>query len=148
MYAIPNISPSELQLHKAKTSNVESPVFVCPFDYTAVVGSGKVGSINQLTTPVGWPQLLQSQKSVRNRCVIELFCGVVCVVTLPFWHFCWYRGFCHGTESDLSFFFSEHYHSKVLLWILNKSIDLQQMLFFFISYGVFCYVHATVNSNW
>ena len=23
-------------------------------------------------------------KSVRNRCVIELFCGVVCVVTLPF----------------------------------------------------------------
>ena len=27
-------------------------------------------------------------KSVRNRCVIELFCGVVCVVTLPFWHFC------------------------------------------------------------
>ena len=23
-------------------------------------------------------------KSVRNYCVIELFCGVVCVVTLPF----------------------------------------------------------------
>ena len=22
--------------------------------------------------------------SVRNRCVIELFCGIVCVVTLPF----------------------------------------------------------------
>ena len=32
-------------------------------------------------------------KSVRNRCVMELFCGVVCVVTLPFWHFCWCRGF-------------------------------------------------------
>ena len=31
-------------------------------------------------------------KSVRNRCVIELFCGVVCVVILPFWHFCWCRG--------------------------------------------------------
>ena len=39
-------------------------------------------------------------KSVRTRSVIELFCGVVCVVTLPFWHFCWYRGFCHRTESD------------------------------------------------
>ena len=39
-------------------------------------------------------------KSVRNRCLIELFCGVVCVVTLPFWHFCWCRGFCHRTESD------------------------------------------------
>ena len=26
---------------------------VCPFDYTAVVGSGKVGPVNRLTTPVG-----------------------------------------------------------------------------------------------
>ena len=43
-------------------------------------------------------------KSVRNRCLIELFCGVVCVVTLPFWHFCWCRGFCHRTESDLFLF--------------------------------------------
>ena len=43
-------------------------------------------------------------KSVRNRFLIELFCGVVCVVTLPFWHFCWCRGFCHRTESDLFLF--------------------------------------------
>ena len=28
---------------------------VCPFDYTAVAGSGKVGSVNRLTTPVGVP---------------------------------------------------------------------------------------------
>ena len=28
---------------------------VCPFDYTAVAGSGKVGPVNRLTTPVGWP---------------------------------------------------------------------------------------------
>ena len=42
-------------------------------------------------------------KSVRNRCVIELFCGVVCVVTFPLWNFCWCRGFCHRTESDLFF---------------------------------------------
>ena len=28
---------------------------VCPFDYTAVAGSGKVGPVNWLTTPVGWP---------------------------------------------------------------------------------------------
>ena len=48
-----------------------------------------------LVTPTDRP------KSVRNRCLIELFCGVVCVVTLPFWHFCWCRGFCHRTESDL-----------------------------------------------
>ena len=43
-------------------------------------------------------------KSVRNRCLIELFCGVVCVVSLPFWHFCWCRGFCHRTEADLFLF--------------------------------------------
>ena len=43
-------------------------------------------------------------KSVRNHCVIELSCGVVCVVTLPFWHFCWCRGFCQRTESDLFLF--------------------------------------------
>ena len=38
-------------------------------------------------------------KSVRNCCLIKLFCGVVCVDTLPLWHFCWYRGFCHRTGS-------------------------------------------------
>ena len=43
-------------------------------------------------------------KSVRNRCVIELFCGVVYVVTSPFWHFCLCMGFCHRTESDLFLF--------------------------------------------
>ena len=58
---------------------------VCPFDYTAVAGSGKVGLVNQVNhiscvdvvTPTDRP------KSVRNRCVFELFCGVVCAVTLP-----------------------------------------------------------------
>ena len=43
-------------------------------------------------------------KSVRNRSVIELFGNFFCVVTLPIWHFCWYKGFCHRTESDLFFF--------------------------------------------
>ena len=43
-------------------------------------------------------------KSVRNCCLIELFCGVICVVTLSLWHFCWYRGFCHRTWSDLLLF--------------------------------------------
>ena len=28
---------------------------VWPFDYTAVAGSGKVGPVNRLTTPVGCP---------------------------------------------------------------------------------------------
>ena len=46
-------------------------------------------------------------KSVRNRCVIELLCGIICDVTLPFWHFCWCRDFCHRTESDLFLFLFE-----------------------------------------
>ena len=59
---------------------------VCPFDYTAFAGSGKFGPVNQVnhTSWVAVVTPTDRPKSVRNRCVIELFCGVVCVVTLPF----------------------------------------------------------------
>ena len=59
---------------------------VCPFDYTAVAGSGKVGPLNRVnhTSWVAVVTPTDRPKSVRNRCVIELFCCVVCVVTLPF----------------------------------------------------------------
>ena len=59
---------------------------MCPFDYTAVVGSGKVGPVNQVkhTSWVAVVTPTDRPKSVRNRCVIELLCGVVCVVSLPF----------------------------------------------------------------
>ena len=43
------------------------------------------------------PEPGKGPKSVRISCLIELFCGVVCDVILPFWHFCWCRGFCHRT---------------------------------------------------
>ena len=64
---------------------------------------GPVNQVNHtswvaVVTPTDRP------KSVRNCCLIELFCSVVCVVTLPFWHFCWCRGFCHRTGSDLLLF--------------------------------------------
>ena len=79
---------------------------VCYFDYTAVARSGKVWPVNQVnhTSWVAVVTPTNRPKSVRNRCVIELFCDVVCVVTLPFLHFCWCRGFCHRTESDLFLF--------------------------------------------
>ena len=57
---------------------------MCPFDYTAIAGVGRLARkpVNHtswvaVVTPTDRP------KSVRNRCLIELFCGVVCVVTLP-----------------------------------------------------------------
>ena len=59
---------------------------VCPFYYTAVAGSGKVGPVNQVNH-TSWVAVVTSTdrpKSVRNRCVIDIFCGVVCVATLPF----------------------------------------------------------------
>ena len=62
-------------------------------------------------------------KSVRNRCLIELFCGVVCVVTLPFWHFCWCRGFCHRTESDLFLFLFLDLNIKVIGSDIHTSVD-------------------------
>ena len=52
-------------------------------DYTAVAGSEKVGPVNQVnhTSCVAVVTPTDRPKSVRNRCVIELFCGVVFVVT-------------------------------------------------------------------
>ena len=86
---------------------------VCPFDYTAVAGNGKAGPVNQVNH-TSWVTVVtptDRPKSVRNRSVIELFCGVFCVVTLPFWHLCWCMGFYHRTESDLFLFLCED-----LLW--------------------------------
>ena len=69
-------------------------LYVCPFDNTAVAGSWKVWPVNQVndTRLVAVATPADRRKSVRNRLVIELFCGVFCVVTLPFWYFCWCRG--------------------------------------------------------
>ena len=48
---------------------------MCPFDYTAVAGSGKVGPVNKVhhTSWVAVVIPTECPKSVRNRCVIELF---------------------------------------------------------------------------
>ena len=78
---------------------------VCPFDYTAVAGSGKVGPVNQVNH-TSWVDVVtptDRPKSVCNRCLIE-FLWRFCDVTLPFWHFRGCRGFCHRTESDLLLF--------------------------------------------
>ena len=65
---------------------VEYYLHVLALDYTAVVMSGKVGPVKPVNH-TSWVAIVtptDSPKSVRNRFVIELFYGVVCVVILPF----------------------------------------------------------------
>ena len=79
---------------------------MCPFDYTAVAGSGKVERVNQVNH-TSWVAVViptDRPKSVRNRCVIELFCGVVCVVTLPFYISVGVGAFVIGLSQISSFF--------------------------------------------
>ena len=77
---------------------------MCPFDYTVVAGSGKVGPVNQVnhTSWVAVVTPTDRPKSVRNRCLIELFCGVVCVVT-SLLTFLGCRGFVIGLSQISSF---------------------------------------------
>ena len=75
----------------------------------------------------GWVAVVADRpKSVHNRCVSV---GVVCVVTLPFWHFRGCRGFCHRTESDLLLFVPNvRWYSGTWPYTMTPSIDeiLQQ----------------------
>ena len=56
---------------------------VLALDYITVAVSGKVGHVKPVnhTSWVAVVTPTDRPKSVRNRCLIELFCGVVCVVT-------------------------------------------------------------------
>ena len=69
-------------------------------------------------------------KSVRNRCVIEVF-GGVCVLSFGFRIFCWYRGFCHRTGSDLLLFLSMIQCLRYLTIYL-----CEYMYVMYVSYGI------------
>ena len=117
-----------------------------PF-YTAVAGSGKVGLVNQVnhTSWVAVVTPTDRPKSIRNRCVIELFCVVVCVVTLTLWHVRWCMGFCHRTESDLSLFLSYD-----TLWLLPHTVChgfFLLMTFYVSSYGTLWLLPNTVRHS-
>ena len=58
---------------------------VCPFAYTAVAGSGKVGPVNQVnhTSWVAVVTPTDRPKSVRNRCVIVLFMALFLLSLCP-----------------------------------------------------------------
>ena len=65
---------------------VKSYLHVLALDCITVAVSGKVGPVKPVnhTSWVAVATPIDRPKSVRNCCLIELFCGVVCVVTLPF----------------------------------------------------------------
>ena len=73
-----------------------------------------------LTTPVGWYSLPQS---LCNRS----FWWRLWVVTLLFGFFCWYRGFCYRTESDL-FLFS-FYIILQLIYSIDSGKSINEVLF-------------------
>ena len=59
---------------------------VCPFDYMAVVVSGRCGAVNWLTASV-WVAVVtptDRPKSVRNCCVIERFVALFVLSLCPF----------------------------------------------------------------
>ena len=68
-------------------------------------GEWEGGPVNQVnhTSWVAVVSPTHRPKSVRNCCLIELFCAVVCVVTLPFWHFCCVGAFVIGLGQISSF---------------------------------------------
>ena len=59
---------------------------MCPFDCTAVAGSGKVGPVNQVnhTSWVAVVTPTDRPKSVRKRCLIEHFVALFVLSLCPF----------------------------------------------------------------
>ena len=59
---------------------------VYPFDYTAVAGSGKIGTVNQVnhTSWVAVVTPTDRPKSVRNRCLIDFFVALFVLSLCPF----------------------------------------------------------------
>ena len=85
---------------------------VCPFDYTAVAGSGKVGPVNEVnhTSWVAVVTPTDRTKSVRNHSVIELFVALFVLSPCPFDISAGEGAFAIGL-SQISSFFS-WYHAN------------------------------------
>ena len=106
--------------------------------------------LSRFCFPVGWLVTPTDRpKSVRNRCVIEVF-GGVCVLSFGFRIFCWYRGFCHRTESDLLFLFqtSPKCHSLALYTVgERRGIIIKRNLNSLPQYGFFGLIQLGIKAN-
>ena len=93
---------------------------MCPFHYTAVAVSGKVGyPLTGLTTSVWW---LSLQLTVLSRSAT--LCNWsswwrFCVVKLLFGFCCECRGFYHTTESDIFLYLWKLKHSSTLFAFIS-----------------------------
>ena len=79
---------------------------MCPFDYTAVAESGKVGPVNQVNH-TSWVAVVTPTDrpwSVRNRCVIELFVTLLVLSFCPFDNPAGVEAFVIGLSQISSFF--------------------------------------------
>ena len=77
-----------------------------------------------LVTPTDRP------KSVRNRCLIELFLWrCLCCHFALFDIFCWCRGFCHRTESDIFLFLLHMFYLLRPILFPNLTLFFRTMLF-------------------
>ena len=88
---------------------------MCPLDYTAVAGSGKVGPVNQVNT--SWVAIVtptDRPKSVRNRSVIEFFVALFVLSFCPLDISVGVGAFVIGL-SQMPSFFSYHKHSLLHL---------------------------------
>ena len=79
---------------------------VCPFDYTVVAGTGKVGPVIQVnhTSWVAVVTPTDHPKSVRNRYVIELFVALFVLSLCPFDISVGVRAFVIGLSQNSSLF--------------------------------------------
>ena len=79
---------------------------VCPFYYTSVAGRGKVGPVNQVNH-TSWMAVVtptDRPKSVRNRCVMELFVALFVLSLCPLDNSAGVEAFVIGLSQIFSFF--------------------------------------------
>ena len=75
-----------LQINGALYHSLFMYIYMCPFDYMAVAESGKVGLVNQVNY-TSWVAIVtptDRPKSVRYRCVIEIFVALFVLSLCPF----------------------------------------------------------------
>ena len=85
-------------------------------------------------------------KSVRNRCVIEVFGGLF-VLSIGFRIFCWYRGFRHRSESDLLLFLLE-FLLVLTVGVFFSSEWIGLLSSYSIIFQLYMWRHIDVQADW